>query len=167
MRFTPFILLLIVVQAQAQIPRNSAGLFEYSQHVTVTPASRSLMKERIRTFFNQPFLIHWDSVAPAERNGSDFMTGNGYVNVRAKHHGVAIPKIIAVSVRLTIELKDSGYHYTVNHFAVNKNFHFTLEQKPAAINSVLYDQILMKTHKRISFVIGWLKRYMEGEAFDD
>ena len=144
--------------AIAQIPRTTAGLFEYSG--VVSGGNTTFMKEKANTFFNQPFLVHWDSIARSEQNGSVRVTGRGYITVHAKKHNVALPAEVPVSLQFSIEVKDGRYKYTVNHF---KTEQFALEQKPDAIKSVAYHQLLERTHKRMTFVIGWMKRYMDGQ----
>jgi hypothetical protein len=166
MRFLSWILILIVIRAEGQMPRNASGLYEYSYDVTVTPESKPFLKERARSFFNQPFLVHWDSVATGSHNGNTVITGRGYMNVRAKYHSFAVPRLVPVNMQLSIEPKDSGYRFIISRFAVNSKYHFSLEEKPEDVKSMLYDQLLQKTRKRVSFVIGWLKRYMEGQTFD-
>src|SRR5690349_16079110 len=125
MRFISWILILIVVRVEGQMPRNAAGLFEYSYEVTVTPQSAPFIKERARSFFNQPFMIHWDSVANGSHNGHPVISGRGYMNVRAKYHSVAVPRIVAVNMQLSIEPKDSGYHFIISHFTVNERYKFS------------------------------------------
>ena len=162
MRILLFILLLAGLEAGAQIPRNNSGQFEYAQKITTGLPSTQVLKNKARRFFNQPFLIHWDSVAVAE--DGNIVTGTGYINVRAKHHGLSVGRQIPVSLQLTIEINDSCYSYTFNNFSVNKpqqKIHFPLEEKPEEVKSLTYDQMLRNTHDRVSFVIGWLKGYMD------
>jgi hypothetical protein len=166
MRFILWISLLSVIRAEGQIPRNSSGLFEYSYEVTVTPKEAGFMKERARAFFNQPFLVHWDSISTGIRNGNTVVMGKGYVSVRAKYHSIALPKIVSVSMQMSIEAKDGGYHFVINHFTVKNKHNFPLEEKPEDVKSMMYDQLLQKTRKRVTFLIGWLKRYMEGQTLE-
>lgn len=154
----------LAITTIAQIPRNGSGQFEYSHAVTTNIGSPQELKTKARQFFNQPFLIHWDSVKISETSDGRLVTGVGYINVRAKAHGLSAGKNIPVSLQLAIEITDKGYNYTFNNFAVTKStakIHFPLEEKPEEVKSMTYDQMLRNTHERISFVIGWMKRYME------
>ena len=162
MRYLLIIILLTGIEAKSQLPRNSSGQFEYSQKITTDLPTVQVLKQKARRFFNQPFLIHWDSVAVSDEG--DIVTGQGYINVRAKHHGLSVGRQIPISLQLTIEINDSCYSYTFNHFSVNKpqqQWHFPLEEKPDEVKSMTYDQMLRNTHDRVSFVIGWLKGYMD------
>jgi len=161
--FICFTLVLISV-ANAQIPRTTAGLFEYSGEFAADNTQRVM--ERARSFFNQPFLVHWDSIIQVQQSEATRFTGTGYITVRAKHHGLATPSPVPVSLQMIIEVKNGRYRYIINHFVVNEKegtVHFGLENKPAVIKSIVYDQLIQNTHKKMSFVIGWLRRYMKGE----
>jgi hypothetical protein len=166
MHYLLCLLLLVGTWAGAQIPRNQSGLFEYSRKVTVDDAAAAkLLQEKATQFFNQPFLVHWDSIY-REPGDNLVMKARGYVDIRAKLHNVAAPRNIPVSFEFTLEVVDGGYHYTWNHFEVDRleegeNFEF--EKKPDFIKQITYDQLLQKTHKRISFVTGYLKRFMNGQ----
>ena len=73
---------------------------------------------------------------------------------------------IPVSFDFTLEVQESSYTYTWNHFEVNNpdnGIQFEFEKKPDSIKQITYDQLLQKTHKRIAYVTGYLKRYMNGE----
>src|ERR1700754_1887940 len=164
MRILFCIAILLAVKASAQIPRNGSGQFEYAHEVTTNVGTVNQLKEKARRFFNQPFLIHWDSVSVTDKGAGNIVTGVGYINVRAKAHGLSAGKNIPVTLRLAIETTDKGYIYTVNGFAVTRKsakLHFPLEEKPESVKPITYDQVLRATHDRISFVIGWMKRYME------
>lgn len=158
MRHLLVLLFFSASSAFAQIPRTTAGLFEYSGEVS---GSNTLaIKEKANSFFKQPFLVHWDSIAHAEHDGSTRVTGMGYITVHAKKHSVGLPGEVPVSLQFSIEVKEGRYRYTINHF---KTEQFALEQKPDSINSLIYHQLLERTHKRMSFVIGFMKRYMDGQ----
>lgn len=167
MRYLLLFLLLIADQLHAQIPRNESGLFEYSSKVPVDDvALQSSMQDKARKFFNQPFLVHWDSVYPAKGTSNLVMKGKGYVDVRAKLHSISASRSIPVSFDFTLEVYEGGYTYTWNNFEVHNpdnGIHFEFEKKPDSLKQITYDQLLQKTHKRISFVTGYLKRYMKGE----
>jgi hypothetical protein len=167
MRYLLCLLLLTAGWANAQIPRNQSGLFEYSHKVTVDDvAAARLLEEKAASFFNQPFLIHWDSVYRQPGTQNLVMKGKGYVDVRAKMHHVATARNIPVSFEFTLEVDEKGYSYTWNHFEVDRlkeGINFEFEKKPDTIKQITYDQLLQKTHKRISYVTGYLKRYMKGE----
>jgi len=163
MRCIFFLLAILVYRVEAQLPRSHTGTFEYTGEVT--GGDLSLMKEKARSFFNQPFLVHWDSIARIEQEGSTRVTGTGYITVRAKQHSVALPGEVPVSLQFSIEVRNGRYRYTVNRFKVERQSlaAFPLEEKPDSINSLVYDQLLQRTHKRVSYVIGYLKRYMVGK----
>jgi hypothetical protein len=167
MHYLLCLLLLTGLGAAAQIPRNQSGLFEYSHKVTVDDAaSAKLLEEKATRFFNQPFLVHWDSVYREPGTENLIMKGKGYVDVRAKLHSVATARNIPVSLEFTLEVTDKGYSYTWNHFEVDRldsDINFEFENKPESIKQITYDQLLNKTHKRISYVTGYLKRFMKGE----
>jgi hypothetical protein len=167
MHYLLCLLLLIVVGAGAQIPRNQSGMFEYSRKVTVDDAATAkLLEEKAAKFFNQPFLVHWDSVYRAPGTDNLVMKGKGYVDVRAKLRSVSSPRNIPVSLEFTLEVEEGGYRYTWNHFEVDRldeGINFEFEKKPGSLKQITYDQLLNKTHKRISYVTGYLKRFMKGE----
>jgi hypothetical protein len=167
MHYLLCLLLLSGLAAGAQIPRNQSGLYEYSRKVTVDDAAAAkLLEEKATRFFNQPFLVHWDSVYREQGKENLVMKGIGYVDVRAKLRHVAAPRNIPVSFEFTLEVVEGGYHYTWNHFEVDRlqeGPHFEFEKKPDSLKQITYDQLLNKTHKRISFVTGYLKRFMKGE----
>lgn len=156
--------MVLVCSAEAQIPRTTSGQFEYSGEIAADNAA--LTVERARTFFNQPFLVHWDSIARTGQTENTMVTGTGYITVKAKQHGISTPSPVPVSLQMCIEVKDGHYRYTINHFVVDAKegrTPYRLEDKPNSVKSLVYHQVLQNTHKRISFVIGWLKRYMKGD----
>jgi len=163
MKYNWWLLLIIVEQASAQIPRNNAGVFEYTNDISTENVSYSILKERARTFFNQPFLVHWTSIEDAH-TGNEF-TGSGYLDIHVKNH-YAAKRAIPVLLRLSIEIKEGGFRYTVTQLKLSEKntvTTFPLEERPEPVESGTYDRLLKKTHERISFVIGWLKKYMEEE----
>jgi hypothetical protein len=159
MRFTLLLIALWAYTSSAQIPRTKSGRFEYSGEVS--GVNTQLLKEKASRFFNQPFLVHWDSVA---KQGNR-MFGAGYITVRAKQHSVGLPAEVNVFMQMEIEVKEGGYRYWVSHFMVDQPHapNFPLENKPDSIKRIAYDQLKHKTHERVSFIIGWLKKYMTGE----
>lgn len=163
MRIVLFLIIVLVGRAGAQIPRTHSGMFEYSGEVS--GGDTPLMTEKARSFFNQPFLVHWDSIARTELSGGTRVTGAGYITVRARRHRISLPGEVPVSLQLSIEVKEGRYRYTVNRFTVEKESQdkFPLEEKPDSVKSMEYIQVLEKTHRHVSFVIGWLKRYMAGQ----
>jgi hypothetical protein len=166
MRYLLCLLLLSGTGLQAQIPRNDAGFFEYSHKVTVDDADARSLKDKARQFFNQPFLVHWDSVYDDTGTVHLVMKGKGYVDVRAKLHSISTSRNIPVSFDFTLEVDDGGYKYTWSNFEVNNpdnGIHFEFEKKPDSLKQITYDQLLSKTQKRISYVTGYLRRYMKGE----
>lgn len=167
MHYLLCLLLLTGLGAVAQIPRNQSGLFEYSHKITVDDvAAAKLLEKKAAGFFNQPFLVHWDSISREESSDKLVMKGKGYVEVRAKLRHVAAPRNIPVSLEFTLEVVDGSYSYTWNHFEVDRlpeGINFEFEKKPDSLKQITYDQLLQKTHQRISYVTGYLKRYMKGE----
>jgi hypothetical protein len=150
--------------ASGQIPRATSGQFQYYGEVVADNTTHSI--ERAKSFFNQPFLVHWDTVARVEQPTNLLVTGKGYINVKAKQHGLSTPSFVPVALHLSIEIKDGQYRYVIDHFEVidkEGNLQYALEDKPQSVKSIVYYQLLQNTHKRISFVIGWLKRHMKGE----
>ncbi len=153
--------LLVALPAVAQIPRNSSGLLEYTHDIQVNASTNAGLKERARTFFNQPFLVHWTSVSADSVSGT-LVTGKGYLDIHIKNH-YSSKRAIPVLLQLSIEVRGNSYRYIINHFTVNfKNagLVFPLEEKPAAVESTTYDRLLKKTHERMGFIIDWLKRHM-------
>ena len=153
------VFMMLVTGTEGQIPRTTSGHFEYTGEMIAD--NMPIAMEKARAFFNQPFLVHWDTVAQA---GNILVTGRGHINVKAKQHGLSIPSLVPVSLQFSIEVQNGHYNYRVNHFVVDSkayNLSFPLEDKPDGLRSTVYDQLLQNTHKRVSSVIGWLKRYME------
>ena len=167
MRYLFCLLLLTTIGANAQIPRNQSGIFEYSHKVTVdNAAAAQLLEKKAMQFFNQPFLVHWDSIYRDQGANSLIIKGRGYVDVRAKLRSVATSRNIPVSLELTLEVDDSGYRYTWKNFEADSEkdgINFEFEKKPDSIRQITYDQVLSRTYKRISYVTGYLKRFMNGE----
>lgn len=166
MRFLLCFLLLTATLVQSQIPRNQSGMFEYSSKITVDDVAARSLNEKAAKFFNQPFLVHWDSVYRQPGSDNLVMVGKGYVDVRAKLHAISAGRSIPVSFDFMLEVEDGGYRYTWNNFEVNRldnGINFEFERKPDSLKQITYDQLLQKTHKRISFVTGYLKRFMRGE----
>jgi len=156
--------MVLVSNAIGQIPRANSGRYQYYGEIAAENTTHTM--ERAKSFFNQPFLVHWDTVARVEQPANLLVSGKGYINVRAKLHGISTPSLVPVSLHMSIEIANGRYRYTIDHFEVmNKEskFQYPLEDKPETIRSLAYDQLLQNTHKRISFVIGWLKKYMKEE----
>jgi hypothetical protein len=159
MRYLSIILLLTSVGAAAQLPRNDLDKFEYAQEITLN-APDSILTQRARSFFRQPFIIHWDSVAFVDAVN----TGRGHIMVRINYRlsGFQVP----VDLKMEIAVRSNGYRYSIRHLEADKKdsrYLFPLEQKPQDVNGVVYEQLLQKTHRYISSVINLLKRYMEGD----
>jgi hypothetical protein len=57
--------MVLVSKAIGQIPRATSGEFQYYGEIVAENTSHSM--ERAKSFFNQPFLVHWDTVARATR----------------------------------------------------------------------------------------------------
>jgi hypothetical protein len=159
MRYFLFILLLLSLSAQAQPPRNDLDKFEYSQQLTVN-ASDSVLSRRAHEFFRLPFIVHWDSVAFVDAVNS----GKGSIRIRVNHWLSSF--IVPVDLKLEIAVVPGGYRYSIRHLEANRKgskYQFPLEQKPEAVNGVIYEQLVQKTHQYISSVISYLKRYMSEE----
>ena len=62
--------MVLVCNALGQIPRGSTGQFQYYGEVVTENAAHSM--ERAKSFFNQPFLVHWDTVARVEQPSNFF-----------------------------------------------------------------------------------------------
>lgn len=162
MKLTLWLLVLMTAQASAQIPRNNEGAFEYSHEITTNTVPGDLLKDRAKSFFNQPFLVHWTSI-----NSSDTAQGiyhaEGYLDIHVKNH-YSSKRAILVLLKLSIQIKEGSFRYTINRFSVNNKetaITFPLEERPGTVQEATYDRVLKKTHERISFVIDWLKRHME------
>ena len=159
MRYCYFILLALSTGAAAQLPRNDLDHFEYTQEIHLNAPDTVLM-QRAKSFFRQPFIVHWDSVAFVEGNH----TGKGYIVVRINHwfSGFNIP----VGMKLEIDVKGSGYRYSIRHLEArkkNSKYIFPLEQKPQDVNTAVYEQLLQKSHRYFGSVISMLKRFMQGD----
>lgn len=159
MRSLCFILLIMSTGAAAQLPRNTLDQYEYAQEITLN-APDSLLKQRARSFFRQPFIIHWDSVAFVDA----VHTGKGHIMLRMNHRlsGFTVP----IALKMEIEVKQNGYRYSIRHLEADKKnsiYIFPLEQKPPKVNSVVYEQLLQKTQRYIGSTISMLKRFMQGE----
>jgi hypothetical protein len=161
MRLLILLLALWAGGAAAQIPRTQSGQYEYSGEVSGIKAS--LLKERASRFFNQPFLVHWDS-AVKTLDGNRYR-GKGYVTVQTRRHSVGLPTTVKVYLLFELDLSGDSYKYKMSHFRVaqTKGPNFPLETKPDSIKRLVYDQLKHKTHERVTAVIGWLKKYMRGE----
>jgi len=157
-------LIALVADAVAQIPRTTAGQYQYYGEVLAQNSTHTLA--RAKSFFNQPFLVHWDTVASVDRPANLIVSGRGYINVKAKLHDIGMPSPIPVGLQMSIEIVNGHYRYTIDHFEIidrRRNVQYALEDKPGSVKSLAYDQLLKNTHKRVSFVIGWMKQFMEGD----
>lgn len=159
MRYLLCILLIMSAAAEAQLPRNTLDQYEYTQEISVN-APDTLLRQRARSFFLQPFIIHWDSVAFVEA----VHTGKGHIMIRINHwtSGFAVP----VALKMDIEIKDNAYRYSIRHLEADKKnskYLFALEQKPEGVNAAIYEQLLQKTHRYVGAVISMLKRFMQGD----
>lgn len=161
------ILLLIGHLSNAQIPRNDDGVFEYAHKLTLNDQSATELQHKARRFFNQPFLVHWQDIETEESTDDKILVkGSGYINIKAKYRSFSTPKTIPVHLQLVIEVEGNSYRYSFTHFEVSKpdsTLQFDLDDKPSDIKDILYDQVVSATHKRISFIIGWMKKYMADE----
>lgn len=165
MRPVVIICLFIVLgsNAVAQIPRTTAGQFQYYGEILAENTTHTIA--RAKSFFNQPFLVHWDTIASVERPANLIVSGRGYINVKAKLHDIGLPSPVPVGLQMSIEIVNGHYRYTINHFEIidrERNSLYALEDKPGSVKSLAYDQLLKNTHKQVSFVIGWMKQFMEG-----
>lgn len=147
------------VAAQGQLPRNTQDKYEYTQEIHLNVPDTAITA-RAKSFFLQPFIVHWDSVAFVDA----VHTGKGHINVRL-HHKLA-SFVVPVALKLEVSVKDNAYRYSVRHLEADKKnskYQFPLEDKPATVNAVAYEQLLQKTHRYIGSVISLLKRYMQGD----
>jgi hypothetical protein len=154
----------LVSNAAAQIPRTTAGQFQYHGEILAENTNHTI--ERAKSFFNQPFLVHWDTVASIQQPANMVISGKGYISVKAKLHDIGTPSFVPVGLHMSIEIVNGHYRYTINHFEIidkEGNAQYPLEDKPESVKSLVYDQLLKNTHKRVSFVVGWMKRYMREE----
>jgi hypothetical protein len=159
MRYCYIILLFICTRATAQLPRNDIDQYEYTGEIHLNMPD-SLLMQRAKSFFRQPFIVHWDSVAFVDGTH----TGKGYISVRINHRlsGFNIP----VDLKLEIDVKGNGYRYSIRHLEANKKntkYVFPLEQKPQNVETAIYEKLQDKTHRYIGSVISMLKRFMQGD----
>ncbi len=70
-------------------PAALRGQFQYYGEIVAENTAHTM--ERAKSFFNQPFLVHWDTVARVEQPANLVVSGKGYINVRAKQHGISTP----------------------------------------------------------------------------
>ncbi|OQP52070.1 hypothetical protein A4H97_26005 [Niastella yeongjuensis] len=156
--------IILVSDAVAQIPRSSTGQFQYYGEILAENTDYTIA--RAKSFFNQPFLVHWDTVASVKQLANVVISGKGYITIKAKLHDIGTPSIVPVGLHMSIEIVDGHYRYIVNHFEVidkEHNSHYPLEDKPEIVKSLAYQQLLQKTHKWMSFVIGFMKHHLQEE----
>lgn len=159
-----WILLTSFVQAEAQIPRNASGSFEYTHILTVDPSVLPSLDDKAKAFFRQPFLVHWDSVWTATQNSQLHITGRGYIDIRV-NHGLS-RTIFPVQLQFEMVTNDNSYHYTIHQLVANRknsSYQFPLEEKPPGVKAVVYDQLLEKTHRYMVRLIAYMKKEMGGE----
>lgn len=155
-------ILLLTAPMLAQIPRNSAGYFEYTQNITVDTSAASVLTERAAKFFSRPMLIHWDSTYTASLNEASANAGDGYVEI-----GITsglFGSRVKVGLQYVILPQDNNYQYSIRHLTVRneKGDVFPLEEKPKEMKYKYYDQLVNRTHRYLQRVIGYMKREMEG-----
>lgn len=159
MRYLLVILLIMSAGVQAQPPRNTLDQYEYTQEISVS-MDDSLLVKRAKSFFLQPFIVHWDSVAFV----GPVHTAKGHINVRVNYRLSSF--VIPIALKMELDLKASSYRYSIRHFEADKKnskYIFPLEHKPETVNTVIYEQLIQKTHRYIGSVISMLKRYMQGD----
>src|SRR3954470_24098147 len=83
------LLIVLVSNAAAQIPRTTAGQFQYHGEILAENTNHTI--ERAKSFFNQPFLVHWDTVASIQQPANMVISGKGYISVKAKLHDIGTP----------------------------------------------------------------------------
>lgn len=154
------ILLVLGLPVLAQIPRNAAGHFEYTQSIHLDNSPASLLQERAKKFFNLPMLAHWDSTYTVGSNGSIVFTGEGYVEI-----GISsgmFGSSVKVGLQYLIQPSDNGYQYSIRRLVVRSKDGqiFPLEEKPAPMKNKSYDQLVNRTHRYLQRVIGYMKRQM-------
>src|SRR5690349_17906471 len=99
--------IVLVAKAVGQIPRTNSGQFQYYGEVVAENTAFSM--ERAKSFFNQPFLVHWDTVAHVDQPANMLLTGIGYITVRAKLHGISTPSMVSVALHMSIEVQNGRY----------------------------------------------------------
>ncbi|MDF2190260.1 hypothetical protein [Paraflavitalea sp. CAU 1676] len=159
MRYLLFILLIQCSVAVAQLPRNGADQYEYNQQISLSVPD-TLLTQRAKAFFLLPFIVHWDSVAFIDA----VHTAKGHIIVRLSHglSGFNVP----VALQMDIAVKPEGYQFVIRQLEADKKdskYTFPLEQKPAAVQPAVYEQLLQKTHRYMGSVISLLKRHMGGD----
>ena len=160
--FLCWMLLIAALPLLAQIPRNAAGHFEYSQFITSDSASVEILQQRAEKFFSRPMLVHWDSTYSIQYNGASARSADGFIEInlttglwgsRAK-----------VGLQYAIIPSGNGYQYSISRMVVRgkEGKEYPLEEKPAVLKHKHYDQLVNRTHRYLQRVIGYMKREMNG-----
>ncbi len=161
-----WILLIISMQAAAQIPRNAAGHFEYRQTIPADKAISGSLPERVRNFYRQPFLVHWDTVYSSQQPAGTLTTGIGYIQIRLKRG--LLYQNIPINLQYDILTTDNGYEYLIHEFQgrpTERTGMYSLEEKPAHLSNAEYERLLGGIHSYTMKMIGWMKREL-AEAKD-
>lgn len=164
MRCIYWILLVTYCQAEAQMPRNAAGLFEYTQTIPLENMTDSAMQLKARRFFSQPFLVHWDSVTTGQQPGQPVASGIGYVEIQIISGFSKM--VIPVQLQMDLTVSGEGYRYSIGNLkAVKKStgMAYPLEEKPPIMKYAVYDKLVNRTQRYITSMIAWLKTYMESK----
>jgi hypothetical protein len=156
------VILVLAISAMAQIPRNGAGHFEYTQSITLDNSPAALLQERAKKFFQLPMLAHWDSTYSADNNGSPAFAGDGYIEIGISP-GISRARM-KVGLQYIIQPLDNGYQYSIRKLTVRNEDGrvFPLEEKPADMKNKHYDLLVNRTHNYLQRVIGYMKRQMNG-----
>lgn len=146
------------------MPRNAAGLFEYTQTIPLENMSDSLMQRKAHRFFSQPFLVHWDSVSTGRQPGQAVAIGKGYVEIQIIRGFSKI--VIPVQLQMELTVSDNGFRYSIGNLKVVKEstgMAYPLEEKPPIMKYAVYDKLINRTQRYITSMIAWLKTYMESK----
>lgn len=157
-------LLFPALGAVAQIPRNADGQFEYAHHIQVESAKVVALPGKVREFFKQPFMVHWDTVSHTDQENGQRTTGRGFIEIRVKNWSAA--SAIPVTLQFDLITSNNGYQYVIHQFTGRKPGtaeSFPLEEKPPGVKATAYDLLLNKTHRYVSTVISLMKRDLGGE----
>ena len=154
------------VLLRAQSPRNASGLFEYSQFITQEDASTDSLNSRAKKFFTLPFLVHWDTVYATVKDGAQVQVANGYVEIELPTN--LWGSFIRVGLQFLIFPSGNGYYYAIRHLKGGGGGGpavFPLEEKPNELKGRQYEQLLARTHRYITGVIGYMKQEMSGQEY--
>lgn len=155
--------LIVLAPAYGQMPRNTAGRFEYSHTITLSAGQGNDLQTRARSFFRLPFLVHWDSVEATPLQTGLLIKGKGTIDVRVYHRMKR--RVIPIALDFDVLTEGNSYQYTIHHFEARRRRSdplFPLEE-PGELSPGLYDKMIDRTHRYMTVVIGYLKRELSGD----